>query len=231
MILSLIGLLILAGVACLAALSTAAPEPDGGPGDDELAAAARRGDRAAFNRLVGRYQGLAYNVAYRVLHDGDAAADATQEAFLAAFRRLDQYRGGSFKAWLIRIVTNQCYDLLRYQKRRPAASLEALLLNPDDPVPALERQTSEHPDELFLRQELADWLQQIIDQLPPDQRVTLVLADVQGFSYEEIAQATDVELGTVKSRLSRARRRMRDLLQASSELLPARYRFESDQSL
>lgn len=226
MTLALIGLLLLGGVACLAALSAAAPEPAVSASDDELAAAARRGDRAAFNRLVGRYQGLAYNVAYRVLHDSDAAADATQEAFLSAFRRLDQYHGGSFKAWLARIVTNQCYDLIRHEKRRPAASLEALLIEPEDPPPALQRQAPERPDDLFLQKELADWLQAVIDQLPPDQRATLILADIHGFSYEEIAQATDVELGTVKSRLNRARRRVRDLLQTHPELLPAKYRFE-----
>ncbi|HYN86960.1 MAG TPA: sigma-70 family RNA polymerase sigma factor [Ardenticatenaceae bacterium] len=222
-----IGALFLLGVVLLAGLSAAAPLAPPGPSDDELATAARRGDRAAFNRLVGRYQSLAYNIAYRVLHDADAAADATQEAFLAAFRRIDQFHGGSFKAWLARIVTNQCYDSLRYQKRRPTASLDALLLEPDDP-PALRAHAPDRPDEVFLQRELAGWLQTIIMQLPPDQRVALVLADVQGFSYEEIAEATEVELGTVKSRLSRARRRVRDLLQAQPELLPAKYRFEGN---
>jgi len=224
----LIGLVMLVGGALVAALSAAVPQPANAPSDDELVDATRHGDRTAFNRLVGRYQGLAYNVAYRVLHDTDAAADTTQEAFLAAYRRLDQYHGGSFKAWLARIVTNQCYDWLRYQKRRPATSLEALLLTPDDPATALQHQAPDRPDEIFLQQELAGWLQNVIEQLPPDQRVTLVLSDIQGFSYEEIAQATDVELGTVKSRLSRARRRVRDLLQTHAELLPAKYRFESD---
>lgn len=227
MLLALIASFFLAG-GLLAALLTTASGTATGPTDDELVAAARRGDRASFNRLVGRYQGMAYNVAYRVLQDSDAAADATQEAFLSAYRRLDQFHGGSFKAWLARIVTNQCYDWLRYEKRRPAASLDALLLEPDDPPPALRQQAPERPEDLFLQHEVADWLQAAILQLPPDQRVTLVLSDIQGFSYEEIAEATGVELGTVKSRLSRARRRLRDLLQANAELLPAKYRFESD---
>lgn len=201
--------------------------PEGGaaaPDDETLAAQARRGDRAAFNRLVGRYQALAYAIAYRLLHDEAAAADATQEAFISAFRRLDSFHGGSFKAWLARIVTNQCYDQLRYEKRRPTAALDALLLDPDDPPPALAQQAPERPDEQYLQAELADYLERVIRQLPEDQRATLLLSDVHGFSYEEIATATGVELGTVKSRLSRARRKVRDLLQAEAELLPARYR-------
>lgn len=192
--------------------------------DDTLVRQAQAGDRQAFNRLVGRHQTLMYNIAYRVMGDSDKAADATQDAFLSAYKKLDQYKGGNFRAWLARIVRNQCYDLLRYEKRRPAASLDALLLKPDDPPPALNRKSPERPDQVALRHEVSDWLQQVILQLRVDQRMTLVMADVHGYSYEEIAQVTGVELGTVKSRLSRARRKVRKLLQEHSELLPAKYR-------
>jgi RNA polymerase sigma-70 factor (ECF subfamily) len=192
--------------------------------DDTLVSQAQAGDRQAFNRLVGRHQTLMYNIAYRVMGDSDKAADATQDAFLSAYKKLDQYKGGNFRAWLGRIVRNQCYDLLRYEKRRPAASLDALLLKPDDPPPALNRKSPERPDQVALGHEVSDWLQQVILQLRVDQRMTLVMADVHGYSYEEIAQVTGVELGTVKSRLSRARRKVRKLLQEHSELLPAKYR-------
>ncbi|MGH2544464.1 MAG: RNA polymerase sigma factor, partial [Ardenticatenaceae bacterium] len=194
------------------------------PDDDWLAEQAKAGDRHAFNRLVGRHQTLMYNIAYRVLGDGDRAADATQDAFVSAYKKLDQYTGGNFRAWMSRIVKNQCYDLLRYEKRRPAASLEALLLTPDDPPPALERNASEGPEASTLRQEVAEWLQTVILQLPADQRMTLIMADVHGYTYEEIAEATEVELGTVKSRLFRARGKVREMLQQQSELLPQRYR-------
>ena len=97
------------------------PTPPQRPEFDEAAliAAAQKGHLPSFNQLILHYQSLAYNVAYRVMGDNELAADATQDAFIKAFQRLDQYRGGSFKAWLLRIVTNTCYDVLRARRRRP----------------------------------------------------------------------------------------------------------------
>ncbi len=94
--------------------------------EQALIRAAQRGDLNAFNELVLLYQGRVYNLAYRIMGDGDAAADASQEAFISAYRAIGGYRGGSFRAWLMRIVTNACYDELRRRRRRPASSLEAL---------------------------------------------------------------------------------------------------------
>lgn len=193
--------------------------------DETLVARAQDGDLSAFNRLVGRYQKFAYNVAYRVMNDPDAAADATQEGFIAAYKAIDSFKGGSFKSWLARIVTNKCYDALRYEKRRPRASLDALLLDADEENSPMRQESPERPDEATERSELAHLLQETIQELPEDQRMTLVLADIEGFAYEEIAEITDVALGTVKSRLYRARRKVRDLLMDQSELLPGRYRF------
>jgi RNA polymerase sigma factor (sigma-70 family) len=191
-----------------------------------LIASARRGDTRAFNELVSHYQDMVYNVAYRILGDAEAAADAGQEAFLSAFQAIDKFKGGSFKAWLLRIATNACYDQLRLKQRRPSSSLEALYT---------ESQASSHfvngretPEEHTLRQELGQTIQVGIDTLSPDQRVTLVLSDVQGLSYKEIAQVTGVSVGTVKSRLSRARASLRDYLLAQGELLPARYRLKDE---
>lgn len=191
---------------------------------DEVQAiqAAQAGDLPAFNRLVMAYQGMAYNVAYRIVGDADAAADACQEAFISAFKAIKKFRGGSFKSWMLRIVTNACYDHLRYTGRRPADSLEEVAENPQH-APKLVS-GHEHPEEYTLRQELNEMIQLGIQTLPADQRVVLVLSDVQGFSYQEIADITGVSLGTVKSRLSRARARLRDYLVAQQELLPAQYR-------
>jgi RNA polymerase sigma-70 factor (ECF subfamily) len=161
------------------------------------------------------------------LSDPDAAADAAQDTFLSAFRNLHRLRGGSFKAWLFRIATNTCYDVLRARKRRPTASLDAVLdseessFEPPDP--------GEAPDAFAMRRELSATLQQVIALLPDEQRVVLVLCDVQGMAYNEIAEILGVNLGTVKSRLSRGRARMRDLLR-ERELLPARYRHEDEQN-
>lgn len=186
---------------------------------------ARQGSISAFNQLVMAYQGTAYNVAYRLMGNQEAAADACQDAFLKAYKALNQYRGGSFKSWLMRIVTNTCYDHLRYTSRRPATSLEDMVENPGAESVKLVN-GGERPEERVLRGELGDLLQTGISNLPEDQRLVLVLSDVQGFSYQEIAEVIGQPLGTVKSRLSRARRRLRDFLLTQQELLPSQYRLK-----
>ncbi len=191
-----------------------------------LVQAARAGELAAFNQLVLNYQGLAYNVAYRVMGDPDAAADATQDAFIKAYKALDGLRGESFKAWLLRIVTNTCYDHLRSRQRRPAASLDEMLADNEHTWRLAE--PGERPEEYAERLELHKALQWALSQLSEDQRVVVVLSDVEGLSYEEIATTTGVQLGTVKSRLSRARSRLRELLQQRQELLPSRYRLTAE---
>jgi RNA polymerase sigma-70 factor (ECF subfamily) len=183
---------------------------------------------AAFNQLVMAYQGTAYNVAYRVMGQQEAAADACQDAFLKAYKALKQYQGGSFKSWLMRIVTNTCYDQLRYKSRRPSTSLEDMTENPDEHNTKLVN-GSERPEDHVLRGELGDLLQAGILELPEDQRIVLVLSDVQGFSYQEISEIIDQPLGTVKSRLSRGRRRLRDYLTEKKELLPDQYRLKDKQ--
>ena len=188
---------------------------------------AQNGSVAAFNQLVMAYQGTAYNVAYRVIGNGDAAADACQEAFLKAYQAIKQYRGGSFKSWLLRIVTNACYDQMRYKSRRPATSLEDITQDSDDPSEKLIN-GSERPEESILRGELNDLIQVGINHLPEDQRLILVLSDVQDFSYQEIAEIVGQPLGTIKSRLSRGRQRLRDFLLEQKELLPSQYRLNDE---
>lgn len=194
--------------------------------EQALIRAAQRGDLNAFNELVLLYQGRVYNLAYRIMGDGDAAADASQEAFISAYRAIGGYRGGSFRAWLMRIVTNACYDELRRRRRRPASSLEALYVADVAPGEVLVN-GDEGPEAYAQRQDLNRALHAGLQTLPEEQRVTLVLSDVQGYDYQEIAEITGVSLGTVKSRLSRARARMRDYLLVQGELLPAGYRLQS----
>lgn len=192
---------------------------------------AQRGDVTAFNRLVLAYQSLAYNVAYRILGETEAAADATQEAFVSAYKHIDAYRGGSFRGWLMRIVTNACYDELRRRKRRPSVSLEDMLTAPDGTETESEAVLAapeEAPEERAQRRELAGALERCLAALPEEMRAAVVLCDVQGLDYAEIADATGAALGTVKSRLSRARARMRECLQDVRELLPAVYRLEDE---
>ncbi len=189
------------------------------PEETRLIEAARSGDLEAFNELARRYQDRLYHIAYRIMGDHDSAADAMQEALIAAFRGIRGFRGGSFMAWLTRIVTNACYDELRRRRRRPQASLDALFVVDQGPEVEMTLPPVEGPEFYAERRELADLLHRAIQSLPEDQRIVLVLSDIEGYSYEEIAGILQVPLGTVKSRLSRARMRVRDFLLAHRELL------------
>ena len=194
--------------------------------EGDLIARSRKGDLPAFNLLVERYQTPLFNLCLRVLRSPQAAEDATQEAFISAYRALERFRGGSFRAWLFRIAVNACYDELRRRRARPALSLdrpergEGPLLEPPSDAPTLQ----EHAE----RRELERAIQAALARLPEDQRVAVVLCDIQGMDYAEIAEAVGVSLGTVKSRISRARARLRTLLMAQRELLPSRFRPTSE---
>ena len=190
---------------------------------------AQHGDLDAFNRLVLAYQDALYNTALRILGDDFLAADATQEAFISAFRGLNGYRGGSFKAWLLRTVTNACYDELRRQKRRPTVPLEPA--NDDDEEiesPRWLADGSLSPEEKFEAEELEHAIRHCLEGLPADFRTVVILADIQGLDYSEVALAARVPLGTIKSRLARARLRLRECLQGFWELLPASFRLERE---
>ena len=191
-----------------------------------LVEVAQRGDVASFNELVRLFEGRVYNLCYRMLGDPDSAADAAQDAFLAAFRNLRSFRGGSFRSWMLRIATNTCYDVLRVRKRRPSVSLDIEADDESDSSPLQIADTAESPDDFAQRRELAAAIQDGLTALPDEQRIVLILSDIQGLAYEEIAQITNSNLGTVKSRLSRGRARLREVLKAG-ELLPARYRHEN----
>jgi RNA polymerase sigma-70 factor (ECF subfamily) len=188
----------------------------------EAIAAAQRGDLAAFNRLATAYQGLAYSVAYRTLQNPDSAADAVQDSFVKAYKAIAAFQGGSFKSWIIRIVANTCYDLLRTRQHRMTDSLEDLPVDEDQAVQLED--PAESPAAFAERMELSALIEQSIAALPADLRLVLTLCDVHGYSYEEIAEMTQTPMGTVKSRISRARARIRDLLLRQPELLPAAFR-------
>lgn len=190
--------------------------------EQRLVEAAQHGNVQAFNQLVLTYQQTAYNLAYRVLGDADKAADATQEAFLRGFQALSSFRGGSFKAWILRITTNCSYDLLRSRQRRPTTPIDDLV--EDDEHSRVLEDDQESPDDYVQRREMDGLIQAALGTLPEDQRTVVVLSDIEGMSYGEIAQATLTSLGTVKSRLSRARAKLRDYFVAHRELLPAGFR-------
>ena len=188
---------------------------------------AQHGNLEAFNSLVLAYQNVLYNTALRILGDEDKAADATQEAFLSAFRGLNSYRGGSFRAWLLRTVTNACYDELRRKKRRPTTPLEPETTDGEEvESPGWLADPSASPEESLEQAELEHAIQHCLENLPTDFRAVVVLADIQGLDYSEVAAVVKKPLGTIKSRLARARLRLRECLQGYRELLPAAFRLE-----
>ena len=201
--------------------------------DDLLVERSRSGDQAAFNTLVERYQKPIYNLCLRMLGERQAAEDAAQEAFISAYRHIAQLRGTNFRAWLFRIATNACYDEMR--RRRPSRSYPIRPdQGPSDSDPShpglrssqalpLLTSTAVSPEAYAEQQEAFRHLQRALLILPPEQRLLLVLCDAYGFSYEEAAQIAGLRVGTVKSRLSRGRARLRGILR-QWELLPSQER-------
>lgn len=166
------------------------------------------GDANAFETLVLEYEKNVYNIALRMTGNSEDAADMTQEAFIKAYNSLQSFRGDSkFSVWLYRIVSNVCLDFLRSKNRRPTVSLS---VEDDDGEDAqLDVVDESQSPELLLDRKLTrDSVRRGLDSLPPDYRQILLLREIQGLSYDEIAQALSLEVGTVKSRIFRARKRL-----------------------
>jgi RNA polymerase sigma-70 factor (ECF subfamily) len=188
---------------------------------------ARRGDLDAFNTLVERYQTAIFNLCLRMLGRRELAEDATQEAFLSAYRAIGRLQGNHIGAWFLRIAANACYDELRRRGRRPAGSLDAMIDDPDAGyMPATD---DAGPEEETLRAEARRDIELALLELPSDQRLAVILCDVEGLRYDEIAEVTRSSLGTVKSRISRGRARMRELLSREGEPLPGALRHQDEQ--
>jgi RNA polymerase sigma-70 factor, ECF subfamily len=179
--------------------------------DERLIQNAQQGDLPSFNTLVTRHQRSVYNVCLRMLRESALAEDAAQDTFIKAWTSIGTFRGGLVRPWLLRIATNRCYDILRSQGRRPASSLDAELVE-SEPQWTSQTAIAEHPESHATRRELSAFLERALGELPDDQRLAIILSDVQGHSYDEIAQITEVAVGTVKSRIFRARARLRELV-------------------
>ena len=187
---------------------------------------AKKGDIDAFNQLVIIYQEQVFNLAYRMLNDEMAAQDVAQNTFIKSFRNIKSFRGGSFRAWLLRIATNSSYDELRQKKRHPnqpliivdAESGEEM----DDSIWLEDNRNL--PEDNIVKKEIEQAIQHCIDQLPKNFRAVLILVDVQGFGYQEASQIANTPVGTIRSRLARARMRLQDCLMGFRELLPEKFR-------
>ena len=197
--------------------------------ENSLIQSAQNGELDSFNTLILHYQDMVFNTALRILGDEDLAEDAAQEAFISAFRSISTFRGGSFKAWLMRTVTNACYDELRRQKRRPTTPLEPETSDGEEmDSPKWLADPNMTPAERSEADELEHAVQHCLDALPMEFRTVVVMADIQGMDYSEVATASKVPLGTIKSRLARARLRLRECLRGFEELLPSSYRLQEE---
>ncbi len=192
--------------------------------EQSLIRLAQRGDLEAFNQLVMQYQSFLFRTAVNILCDEDAAEDATQEALISAYRNLGSFRGNVLRSWLTRVLVNACYDQLRRWRRHPVLPLE--------PMDGLEHELDHAswladgarlPQEQVEDRELAGLIQRGLKDLGEHYRTSLVLVDVQGLSYEEAAQILRVPVGTVKSRVARARLALRSFLSQHESLLPREF--------
>ena len=194
---------------------------------------AKKGDIDAFNRLVLTYQEQVFNLACRMLNDEMAAEDVAQKTFINAFHHLKSFRGGSFRAWVLRIAANNSYDELRRKKRKPTQPLTVIDFESgeemDDPIWLEDDRDS--PEEHILKKELEEVIQRCIDRLPKTYRAVLILVDVQGFEYQEASLIAGSPIGTIRSRLARARLQVQECLQGFRELLPEKFRLNSGSKL
>jgi RNA polymerase sigma-70 factor (ECF subfamily) len=193
--------------------------------------AAKQGDLQAFNQLILQYQEIVYNCAYRLLCDPASAADMTQETFITAYLQIQKFKEGSFKAWLLRVATNKCLDEFRRQKRHPETDLEPSVQEEQETFdsPYWMTDTNPLPEEQLSQAELNRAIQNCLLNLPEDFRSIVVMVDMQEMNYEEASKIVGIPLGTIKSRLARARKRLQDCLQRFSELLPSQFRLSQEE--
>jgi len=186
--------------------------------EQRLIERSKEGDRRAFDALVRMHEKRVYNLAYRLSGNYDEAGDITVEAFLRVYQAINNFRGdANFSTWLYRIVTNVYLDRRKRQKNRQTLSLEEYVELEESQVTRQIEDPSPGPEELVEAQQRQELLQKAIESLPEYQRAMIVLYHVDGLSYEEIAEVLSLPIGTVKSRLNRARLALREKLEPIRE--------------
>lgn len=181
------------------------------PADDELVARAQRGDTRAYDALVTRHRGRLYAMIRQMVKNEADAWDLSQESFIKAWNALPRFEAKArFSTWLYRIAHNTVYDWAR--RRRPEVEEEIITEARIDPASTTTPATERRPDEALEGNELRQKIEAALDRLPPDQRQAVVLKDVQGLAYKEIAEVMDCSIGTVMSRLFYARKKLQEML-------------------
>ncbi|HBN82685.1 MAG TPA: RNA polymerase subunit sigma-24 [Clostridiales bacterium] len=180
---------------------------------------ARKGDANAFEMLIMEHERKAYNIAYRFLKNPEDAEDITQEAFLRAFRNIKKFKGqSSFSTWLYRIINNTCIDFVRSKQNKNVDSIDKTIRYEGEELELQIPSDENDPVETVETIEISELMKSMLDQLPDDQKMALVLRDIQGFSYQEIVDITGVGMGTVKSRINRGRIALKELIEQKGEL-------------
>jgi len=183
-----------------------------------LIQATSQGNLTAFNELVLKYQDQVFNLAHRILDNQDMAEDIAQDTFIHAFQKIHQFRGGSFRAWLLKIATNLCYDEMRIWKRHPYQPLEPTdKENNINESPQWLRDPNPLPERMVETDDLHEILENAISKLPNIYRTTLSLIDIDEFDYKEAASIMGISIGTVKSRLARGRMQLGSYLKDTAK--------------
>ncbi len=185
---------------------------------------AKSGDIAAFEQLIESYQRKIFNIAFRMLGNYDDAGDLTQEVLIRIYKSIRSFKEqSSFSTWIYRITTNVCLDELRKRKNKKVVSLDDEIRLEDGEMKRQIESGDPSPEETVETEELKKFVDDSIAQLSEEHRMVIVLRDIQGFSYEEIAEIIKCPAGTVKSRINRARQALKNILKAKRELLPEEY--------
>jgi RNA polymerase sigma-70 factor (ECF subfamily) len=180
---------------------------------------AKNGDVEAFESLVESYQKKAFNIAYRMIGNYDDASDLTQEAFIRIYKSISNFKEqSSLSTWIYRIITNVCLDELRRRKNRNIVSIDEGIKLDDSEVKRQIESGAPTPEEMAERNEMKKVVAEAIKTLSDEHRTVILLRDIQGFSYEEIARIVECPEGTVKSRINRARQALKDILKTKREL-------------
>jgi len=180
---------------------------------------AKKGDIDAFEKLIEKYEKKVFNIALKLLGDYDDASETAQEVFLKIFRSLAGFKEqSSFSTWIYRITTNVCFDVLRKRKNNNVVYIDEIIENEDEGMKRQIPQKGDSVEDIVEKKEIKEILNEAIQNLSEEHRTVLVLRDIQGFSYEDISEILNCPEGTVKSRLNRARKALKEILKDKKEL-------------
>jgi len=187
--------------------------------DTELISRFLKGDQEAFGELLAAYEKKIYSICWHFMGNRQDAEDAAQEVILKVYRKLDLFRGeASFSTWLNYVAANTCRDMLRKRKRNQTVSLDSPLETEDGEMDRELASPDDSPETDVINRDLARLVRESLEELKEDHRVILLMREYQDLSYDEIAEILSLNVGTVKSRLSRARRELRDLMVTREQL-------------